>query len=74
MTKNYQPPDGYVTIGEAQRRLKVSKVTIAKIVKEAGIPTFRDPRNGRVRLLLTGDVDRLEQPVPEADKGNAQAA
>ena len=74
MAETYRPPEGFVTMGEAQRRLGVSKVTIAKIVRAAGIRTYRDPRNGRVRLLRSNDVDRLTQPVPETDEGNAQAA
>jgi hypothetical protein len=74
MTEGYRPPDGFVTMGEAQRRLGVSKVTIIKIVREAGLATFRDPRNKRVRLLRIEDVERLEQPIPETDEGKAQAA
>ena len=74
MAENYQPPDGFVTVGAAQRQLGVSKVTIVKIVKDAGIPTYRDPRNGRVRLLRVSDVERLTQPILETGEGNAQAA
>lgn len=74
MAEAYRPPDGFITMGDAQRRLGVSKVTIVKIVKDAGLATYRDPRNGRVRLLRAEDVARLEQPVPETDEGNAQAA
>ena len=74
MSDLYRPPEGYVTMGEAQRRLGVSKVTIVKIVRDAGIRTYRDPRNGRVRLLRLEDVERLTRPVPEDSEGNAQAA
>ena len=58
MSDVYCPPEGYVTMGEAQRRLGVSKVTIVKIVRDAGIKTYRDPRNGRVRLLRRAHRDR----------------
>lgn len=74
MSEKYQPPEGYVTMADAQRRLSVSRVTIVKIVRDSGIETYRDPRNGRVRLLRTEDVDRLTRPVPEGSEGNAQAA
>jgi hypothetical protein len=74
MADGYRPPEGFITVGEAQQRLGVSKVTISKIVREAGLRTFRDPRNARVRLLRVDDVERLEQPVPEDEAGKAQAA
>ncbi len=74
MSDLYRPPDGYVTMGEAQRRLGVSKVTMVKIVRDAGVSTYRDPRNGRVRLLRIEDVDCLTQPVREDSEGNARAA
>ena len=74
MSDLYRPPEGYVTMGEAQRRLGVSKVTMVKIVRDAGLETYRDPRNGRVRLLRIEDVDRLTQPVREGSEGNARAA
>ncbi len=74
MNDLYRPPEGYVTMGEAQRRLGVSKVTMVKIVRDAGITAYRDPRTGRVRLLRIEDVDRLTRPVPEDSEGNARAA
>jgi len=73
MAENYRPPDGFITMGEAQQRLGVSKVTIVRIVRDAGLQTYRDPRNKRVRLLRDGDISRLDQPVPE-EQGKAQAA
>ena len=74
MSGGDRPPGGYATMGEAQRRLGVSKVTMVKIVRDASIRTYRDPRNGRVRLLRLEDVERLTRPVPEDSEGNAQAA
>jgi hypothetical protein len=73
MAENYRPPEGFITMGEAQVRLGVSKVTIVNIVREAGLQTFRDPRNKRVRLLRISDISQLDQPVPE-EQGKAQAA
>lgn len=60
----YQSPPGYLTLGEAEERLQVNRVTIRRMVKTGRLQTFADPRNGRVRLLKLEDVERLEQPVP----------
>ena len=35
MADSYRPPDGFVTMGEAQQRLGVSRVTIISIVRDA---------------------------------------
>ncbi len=59
----YRPPDGYLTM--AQARLGISKVTFHRLVRRAGLPTHRDHRDVRVRLLKIADVDRLMEPVPE---------
>ena len=61
----YRPPDGYLTMVQAQRRLGIGKATLRERVREAGMETFRDPRNKRVRLLKVADVELLEQPVSE---------
>ncbi len=60
----YQSPPGYLTLGEAEERLKVNRVTIRRMVKAGRLSTYADPRNGRVRLLRVEDVERLERPVP----------
>ena len=66
----YRPPDGYLTMAQAQARLGVSKVTFHRLVRRAGLPTHRDHRDVRVRLLKIADVDRLMEPVPEqAERG-----
>jgi excisionase family DNA binding protein len=61
----YRPPDGYLTMAQAQERLGVSKLTLVRLVRRAGLPTHRDPRDIRVRLVKIADVDRLMEPVPE---------
>jgi excisionase family DNA binding protein len=65
MADTYRPPDGYLTMAGATEQLGVSIVTLRKLVKERAIPTYRDPRNGRARLLRLADVERLTQPVLE---------
>ncbi len=63
--RTYRPMDGYLTMADAATHLGVSMVTMRKILRDARLQTYRDPRNGRVRLLKVEDVDRLSQPVPE---------
>jgi excisionase family DNA binding protein len=48
MAEAYQPPDGYLTIEGAAVLLGVSLVTVRKIIRDAGLQTFRDHRKGRV--------------------------
>jgi excisionase family DNA binding protein len=70
----YQPPDGYLTMTQAQERLGVSKLTFIRLVRRAGLPTHRDHRDTRVRLVKITDVDRLLEPVPEqAEQGWARS-
>ena len=64
----YRPPAGYLTMAQAQERLGISKVTFHRLVRRAGLPTHRDHRDTRVRLLKITDVDRLVEPVPEHDE------
>lgn len=65
MADGYQPPDGYLTMEKAAERLGVSLVTMRKAVRDAGIETYRDNLNRRVRLVQLVDIERLRQPVPE---------
>jgi len=65
MADTYQPPEGYLTMAGATEQLGVSIVTLRKLVKDRGLQTFRDARNGRARLLRVDDVERLREPVPE---------
>lgn len=59
-----QTPAGYLTMAEARARLGVSKVTMGKLVKAAGVETYQDPRDARIKLLRVEDVDRMAQPIP----------
>ena len=67
----YRPPEGYLTLAQAQERLGISKVTFHRLVRRASLLTHRDPRDSRVRLLRIADVDRLMEPVPEQADRNA---
>jgi excisionase family DNA binding protein len=60
----YQPPQGYMTLGQAGERLGVSRATAIRMAQDGRLPTFRDQRDKRVRLAKVEDVERLAQPVP----------
>jgi hypothetical protein len=68
----YRPPDGYKTMAQAAEQIGVSLVTIRKLVRRSGVEVFQDPRDARVKLLKTGDIDRLAQPIP-IEQGKAAA-
>jgi hypothetical protein len=59
-----QTPEGFLTMAEARSQLGVSKVTMAKMVKAAGVETYQDPRDARIKLLKVEDVERMGRPVP----------
>jgi hypothetical protein len=66
MENVYTPPAGYMTMAQAQAHWRVSKATAQKMVREAGLEVYRDPRNKRVHLFKVEDVERLAQPVLKA--------
>ena len=59
-----QTPEGFLTMAEARAQLGVSKVTMAKMVKAAGVETYQDPRDARIKLLKVEDVERMGRPIP----------
>lgn len=60
----YEAPEGYVTLVEAARRLRVAKGTAQRMARDGRLPTYSDPRDKRVRLAKVDDVERLARPVP----------
>ena len=62
----YTPPPGFMTLGQAQTVLGVSKATMAKRVRDGLLETYQDARDTRVRLVRTEDVKRLQAPVKTA--------
>jgi hypothetical protein len=68
MESGYQPPEGYVTIGQAREQLRVSHPTLRRLLRDADPPVevFEDPRDTRVKLLRAADVIRLAQPRKSA--------
>ena len=53
----YRPPEGYLTMAQAQAQLGVSKATLNRMVRAGRLATYEDPRKGRVRQEKTADVD-----------------
>jgi excisionase family DNA binding protein len=60
----YRAPAGYLTLGRAGSRLGVSRSTAIRMTQDGRLPTYRDPRDKRVRLAKVEDVERLARPVP----------
>ena len=58
------PPDGFMTMAQARARLGVARATMVKIVRDAGIQVYDDPRDGRIKLVRVEDVEALERPRP----------
>jgi hypothetical protein len=52
--------DKYMTMGEAQAFLSVSKVKMAKLVREGTLKTTFDPLDSRVKLVKLADVKKLK--------------
>jgi hypothetical protein len=64
----YEPPAGFVTMAQAQARLGVSKVTLLKLLRLAGVQIYSDPFDKRVRLVKEADLAQLSrQPIPIED-------
>jgi hypothetical protein len=52
-----------LTQAQAQAHLRVSKATAQKLLRDAAIEVYSDPRNKRVRLFKIEDLEPLMQPV-----------
>lgn len=63
MDGTYKPPEGYLTFAQAHAKLGVSKATAQRVIREAGLDAYDDPRNKRVKLYKASDVERLLIPV-----------
>lgn len=54
---------GYVTYAEARARLGIrDRIRLFLRLQEAGIPTFRHPKDRRYRLIRDEDMQRLLTP------------
>lgn len=51
-----------VTLGEAQRRLGISHTTMARLVREGRFTLYRNPLDGRQKLVDAQELDEFLQP------------
>ena len=59
---------------EAARRLGVSKLTMRRLVREAGLTTYDNPLDKRQRLLAVADLERVARPRPRAEEAESKIA
>jgi hypothetical protein len=64
----------YVTFTEARQMLGVvSKDTLRRIIKRAGMTVYNNPRDAREKLLLRSEVEAYMRPRPiEKERDDAQ--
>jgi hypothetical protein len=67
MPEAYTPPEGFITMEGAAERAGVALNTMRRAVREAGIKTYRDKLNKRVRLVKLADIEALREPVLEEE-------
>lgn len=53
----------YITITDAREALGLRVWRMAKLIEETKTPTYRLPRDRRVKWLKTEDVERLRQAL-----------
>lgn len=51
-----------ITLGEAQKRLGVSHTTMARLVREGRFTLYRNPLDGRQKLVDTQELEEFLQP------------
>ena len=51
-----------VTLGEARKRLSVSHTTMARLVKEGRFTLYRNPLDGRQKLIDAQELEEFLQP------------
>jgi excisionase family DNA binding protein len=54
-------PDDYITVTQARELLGVSKVKIARMIRDGELTTVPDKRDARVKLVKRSDVERILQ-------------
>lgn len=71
MTKQ---PHEFITLGEAQQRLGVSRFKVRQLVKEGKLPVFQSERDRREKLVRVRDVDAVAQPRAITEQKEEAAA
>jgi hypothetical protein len=60
----HEPDPQYVTQRQAYRRYGLAPLTLRRRVEDGRLQTFVDPRDDRVLLYRTADLEALQQPRP----------
>lgn len=55
-----------ITLGEAMQRLRVSKHTIGRIVRDHGLRLYANPLDKREKLVEATEIEKLRRPRPLA--------
>jgi len=56
-----------ITLKEARERLGLSKTTMTKFARDRGLVLYRNPRDGREKLVDWVELQREFQPRPIRD-------
>ena len=68
-------PQGYVTISEARARLGLSDPAFRRRLRAGVLPTYRNPKDWRSRLVSVEDLERyVTVPTPIAPTKKEGAA
>jgi Lhr-like helicase len=66
--------DEYITLTQAREILGVSKVKIARMVRDGDLVTIPDKRDARVKLVKKSDVEQLaESPTYARDDDDVKS-
>jgi DeoR/GlpR family transcriptional regulator of sugar metabolism len=57
-------PDNFITVEEARQRLGVSKMTIARLIRNNILKAKINPIDQRVKLVRRQDIDKLKSTYP----------
>jgi DNA-binding MarR family transcriptional regulator len=63
-----------IRVAEAREILKVSKPTMARLIKEGHFTVYENPRDRREKLLDAGEVERGPRPRIVSIGAEAQAS
>lgn len=61
-----------ITLGEARERLGVSKVTMARLVKEGRFTVYDNPLDRRQKLVDENEVKDAARPRPAQQKRDGE--
>ena len=66
-------PDEYMTLGEAREYLGISRVNIARLVKNGTLKASENPLDTRSKLVKRTELDKLKKtskPPPKQKKAS----